>query len=403
MVSQDVLLFNDTVAANIAYGAMAGASREEVERAAARGARARFHPRDARGLRLAWSASTACACRAGSASASPSRARILKNAPLLILDEATSALDSESERQVQAALDTLMRGRTTIVIAHRLSTIEDADRIVVLDGGRIVEIGTPRGAPRRQRRVRALASHPVHATRRSRRPSPVALQRAERPRPAAAQYRRQPDRLHAARARAAQRRSPNSRSHRRAHGTSRKNWIVWSRQGNGSTVTARPGMFAKNAPGPHISAEPGPNSVTVGTPMIRPRCAMPVSGHTSSLAPRQHVPQCCQRQRAGDARPRREVASMASRTSVSPGPRSTPPSIHGFERFRQRPPALGRPELERRAGARRAARRSALPKSGAPCVERRGPIGCTVRLPAARPATAPPQCRRTLSARANRR
>src|SRR5690349_16432416 len=67
---------------------------------------------------------------------------LLKNAPLLILDEATSALDSESERQVQAALDTLMRGRTTIVIAHRLSTIEDADRIVVLEGGRIVEIGT---------------------------------------------------------------------------------------------------------------------------------------------------------------------------------------------------------------------------------------------------------------------
>ena len=64
---------------------------------------------------------------------------LLKNAPVLILDEATSALDSESERQVQAALETLMRGRTTIVIAHRLSTIESADRIVVLERGRIVE------------------------------------------------------------------------------------------------------------------------------------------------------------------------------------------------------------------------------------------------------------------------
>jgi subfamily B ATP-binding cassette protein MsbA len=66
---------------------------------------------------------------------------LLKNAPLLILDEATSALDSESERQVQAALETLMRGRTTLVIAHRLSTIEGADRIVVLERGRIVESG----------------------------------------------------------------------------------------------------------------------------------------------------------------------------------------------------------------------------------------------------------------------
>ena len=67
---------------------------------------------------------------------------LLKNAPVLILDEATSALDSESERLVQDALDTLMRGRTTLVIAHRLSTIERADRIVVLDRGRIVESGT---------------------------------------------------------------------------------------------------------------------------------------------------------------------------------------------------------------------------------------------------------------------
>jgi subfamily B ATP-binding cassette protein MsbA len=67
---------------------------------------------------------------------------LLRDAPILILDEATSALDTESERHVQAALTTLVEGRTTLVIAHRLSTIENADRIVVLDQGRIVEIGT---------------------------------------------------------------------------------------------------------------------------------------------------------------------------------------------------------------------------------------------------------------------
>jgi len=141
MVSQDVLLFNDTVAANIAYGAMSHASREEVERAAAAAHALDF-------IRAMPEGFDTIVGENGVRLSGGQRQRIaiaralLKNAPLLILDEATSALDSESERQVQAALDTLMRGRTTIVIAHRLSTIEDADRIVVLDGGRIVEVGT---------------------------------------------------------------------------------------------------------------------------------------------------------------------------------------------------------------------------------------------------------------------
>jgi ATP-binding cassette, subfamily B, bacterial MsbA len=141
MVSQDVLLFNDTVAANIAYGAMSHASREEVERAAAAAHALDF-------IRAMPEGFDTMVGENGVRLSGGQRQRIaiaralLKNAPILILDEATSALDSESERQVQAALETLMRGRTTIVIAHRLSTIEDADRIVVLEGGRIVEIGT---------------------------------------------------------------------------------------------------------------------------------------------------------------------------------------------------------------------------------------------------------------------
>ncbi len=67
---------------------------------------------------------------------------MLKNSPVLVLDEATAALDNESERRVQQELALLMRGRTTLVIAHRLSTVENADRIIVLDRGRIVETGT---------------------------------------------------------------------------------------------------------------------------------------------------------------------------------------------------------------------------------------------------------------------
>jgi ATP-binding cassette, subfamily B, bacterial MsbA len=140
LVSQEIVLFNDSIYANIAYGAMSGAAEREVI-AAAEAAHAMGFIREMpeglntligeSGLRLSGGQRQRLAI---------ARA-ILKNAPVLILDEATSALDSESERQVQAALDTLMRGRTTIVIAHRLSTVERADRIVVLERGRIAEAG----------------------------------------------------------------------------------------------------------------------------------------------------------------------------------------------------------------------------------------------------------------------
>ena len=140
MVSQHVVLFDDTVAGNIAYGDTIP-DRARVEAAAA----------------AAYLTDTIAALPQGfdtpigdngSRLSGGQRQRmaiaraIYKNAPILILDEATSALDNESERAVQAALEHLMRDRTTLVIAHRLSTIERADRIVVLVGGRIVEIGS---------------------------------------------------------------------------------------------------------------------------------------------------------------------------------------------------------------------------------------------------------------------
>ncbi|MET0345911.1 MAG: lipid A export permease/ATP-binding protein MsbA [Casimicrobiaceae bacterium] len=141
LVSQDVMLFDDTIAANIAYGVMSGTPPDEIERAAAAAHALEFiraMPQGfetevgENGIRLSGGQRQRLAIARG----------ILKDAPILILDEATSALDSESERQVQAALDTLMHGRTTLVIAHRLSTIEHADRIVVLEHGHIVEQGT---------------------------------------------------------------------------------------------------------------------------------------------------------------------------------------------------------------------------------------------------------------------
>ena len=143
LVSQEVVLFNDTLAANIAYGQMREVPEVEIV-AAATAAHAMEFIREwpegmntlvgERGVKLSGGQRQRIAI---------ARA-ILKDAPILILDEATSALDSESERHVQAALETLMQGRTTLVIAHRLSTIEKADRIIVLQKGAIAEIGTHR-------------------------------------------------------------------------------------------------------------------------------------------------------------------------------------------------------------------------------------------------------------------
>jgi subfamily B ATP-binding cassette protein MsbA len=140
LVSQDVMLFNDTVAANIAYGTTAGADRAAIEAAATAASAHDFIASMPLGYKTEVGENGVKLSGGQRQRLAIARA-LLKDAPILILDEATSALDSESERQVQAALEILMRGRTTLVIAHRLSTIERADRIVVLDKGRIVEIG----------------------------------------------------------------------------------------------------------------------------------------------------------------------------------------------------------------------------------------------------------------------
>ncbi len=141
LVSQDVVLFNDTVAANIAYGAMNGASESDIVAAAEAAHAMEFIRQMPQGL-ATLIGEKGVRLSGGQRQRLAIARALLKNAPVLVLDEATSALDSESEQHVQAALETLMQGRTTIVIAHRLSTVEHADRIVVLEGGRIVETGT---------------------------------------------------------------------------------------------------------------------------------------------------------------------------------------------------------------------------------------------------------------------
>jgi len=141
LVSQDTILFNDTIYNNIAYGSLKNTDAKKVKQAAKAANALEFisklpdgfhHKIGDRGVRLSGGQKQRIAI---------ARA-ILKDAPILLLDEATSALDSESETLVQQALDNLMHGRTSIVIAHRLSTVINADRIVVIDNGEIVEIGT---------------------------------------------------------------------------------------------------------------------------------------------------------------------------------------------------------------------------------------------------------------------
>ncbi|TRZ65340.1 MAG: lipid A export permease/ATP-binding protein MsbA [Rhodocyclaceae bacterium] len=140
LVSQDVVLFNDSVAANIAYGSSSGASEAEIIAAAHAAHAWEFICQMPRGLQTTVGENGVKLSGGQRQRLAIARA-FLKNAPILILDEATSALDSESERQIQSALEQLIQGRTTLVIAHRLSTVEHADRIVVLDKGRIVEQG----------------------------------------------------------------------------------------------------------------------------------------------------------------------------------------------------------------------------------------------------------------------
>ncbi|WP_271409502.1 lipid A export permease/ATP-binding protein MsbA [Pseudomonas sp. Q1-7] len=140
LVSQQVNLFNDSVASNIAYGDLADAPREAIEQAAEAAYAKEFIDKLPQGFDTEVGENGVLLSGGQRQRLAIARA-LLKNSPVLVLDEATSALDTESERHIQAALDRVMDGRTTLVIAHRLSTIEKADLILVMDQGRIVERG----------------------------------------------------------------------------------------------------------------------------------------------------------------------------------------------------------------------------------------------------------------------
>ncbi len=141
LVTQHVTLFNDTVRNNIAYGDLASAPLEAVQQAARDAYAAEFIEKMPQGYDTLVGENGVLLSGGQRQRLAIARA-LLKDAPVLILDEATSALDTESERHIQAALDQVMQGRTTLVIAHRLSTIEKADLILVMDQGQIVERGS---------------------------------------------------------------------------------------------------------------------------------------------------------------------------------------------------------------------------------------------------------------------
>ncbi|MBS0359635.1 MAG: lipid A export permease/ATP-binding protein MsbA [Proteobacteria bacterium] len=141
IVSQNLTLFNDTIANNIAYGRTEQATAQQIKNAAVAAHAMEFIEHLPQGLQSLIGENGVLLSGGQRQRIAIARA-ILKNAPILILDEATSALDTESERHIQSALEAVMQNRTTLVIAHRLSTIENADQIIVMQNGQIVEIGT---------------------------------------------------------------------------------------------------------------------------------------------------------------------------------------------------------------------------------------------------------------------
>jgi subfamily B ATP-binding cassette protein MsbA len=141
LVSQDVVLFNDTIANNIAYGGLVSSSDADIARAAEIAHVAEFTDKLPEGLETNVGERGILLSGGQRQRIAIARA-LLKDSPILILDEATSALDTEAGRRIQGALASLMRGRTTLVIAHRLSTVENADCIIVLKDGAVVEQGT---------------------------------------------------------------------------------------------------------------------------------------------------------------------------------------------------------------------------------------------------------------------